>query len=356
VPEVRVAPLFGRLVATALVAALASARRTAAALARGGAVVWVAPTKSDNTRLSLKAGSKLTLRLTATTSIPEAAVSIASVGLLPRGAALDSSPSGGVAHALFQWTPAEAGEYTLRFRASTGHGASAPIRTYLIDVETNVHAPLVHYPQSTTLTGSRVAHWARVIRRVAVLAQPRVSGRVVTTLGLATPDGAQTLVLVLAQVERSATEKWYRVRLPILPNNSTGWVPSTALGNLETVHTHLYVDRARLTATLMRNGHAIFKAIVGVGRDYWPTPKGEFYIRTRASRFHSPFYGPVAFATSARSAVLTDWPGGGFVGVHGTDQPELLPGRVSHGCIRMRNGDIVKLARLMPVGTPLTIR
>ena len=43
-------------------------------------------------------------------------------------------------------------------------------------------------------------------------------------------------------------------------------------------------------------------------------------------------------------------------GIHGTDRPEILPGRVSHGCIRMRNADIVRLARLMPVGTPVEIR
>ncbi len=54
--------------------------------------------------------------------------------------------------------------------------------------------------------------------------------------------------------------------------------------------------------------------------------------------------------------MLTDWPGGGFVGVHGTNEPHILPGAVSHGCIRMPNESILKLARLMHVGTPLTIR
>jgi lipoprotein-anchoring transpeptidase ErfK/SrfK len=44
------------------------------------------------------------------------------------------------------------------------------------------------------------------------------------------------------------------------------------------------------------------------------------------------------------------------VGVHGTDRPDLIPGRVSHGCIRLRNRDILELGRLMPVGTPITIR
>ena len=79
-------------------------------------------------------------------------------------------------------------------------------------------------------------------------------------------------------------------------------------------------------------------------------------MRSELSRYASPFYGPIAFGTTARSAVLTDWPDGGFVGIHGTDEPQLIPGRVSHGCIRLRNPDIVRLAKLMPVGTPVTIR
>ena len=92
------------------------------------------------------------------------------------------------------------------------------------------------------------------------------------------------------------------------------------------------------------------------GQDRWPTPRGEFLVRNRLERYRSPRYGPVAFGTSARSPTLTDWPAGGFVGIHGTDRPDILPGRVSHGCIRMRNADILRLARLLPVGTTVTIR
>jgi hypothetical protein len=95
---------------------------------------------------------------------------------------------------------------------------------------------------------------------------------------------------------------------------------------------------------------------VGIGRERWPTPRGTFIVRNRLGRFSSPQYGPVAFDTSARSPTLTDWPAGGFVGIHGTDRPDLIPGRVSHGCVRLRNPDILRLARLMPVGTPVEIR
>ena len=53
--------------------------------------------------------------------------------------------------------------------------------------------------------------------------------------------------------------------------------------------------------------------------------------------------------------MLTDWPGGGYVGVHGTNEPGLIPGHISHGCIRLHNAAILRLAQLMPVGTPLTV-
>jgi lipoprotein-anchoring transpeptidase ErfK/SrfK len=122
------------------------------------------------------------------------------------------------------------------------------------------------------------------------------------------------------------------------------------------VRTHLVVDRASLTAVLYRRGKAIFSAPVGLGTSSAPTPRGTFTVRSKLTRYRSLFYGPLAFGTTARSAVLTDWPAGGFVGIHGTNEPQLIPGRVSHGCIRMRNDEIVQLARLMPVGTPVTIR
>jgi hypothetical protein len=203
--------------------------------------------------------------------------------------------------------------------------------------------------------GGTVYRWAAVQRRVTARRAPVGASRVVAALARITPEGTNNLVLVLDQTP-TAAGSWVRVRLPVLPNGRTGWVPRSALGGYHFVHTHLVVDLDRLEATLRVDGRAIFHAPVGVGQARWPTPPGEFYIRNELTDFASPFYGPVAFGTSARSAVLTDWPDGGFVGIHGTDQPHLIPGRVSHGCIRLRNRDIVRLSRLMPVGTPLTVR
>jgi hypothetical protein len=202
---------------------------------------------------------------------------------------------------------------------------------------------------------ANVSHWAFVDQRVAAHVAPTSGSRVVTRLSTRTQDGTDELVLILTQ-RRRADGLWFKVRLPILPNNSTGWVKASRLSRPRVVHTRLRVDRAHERMTLTRDGRVVFRARIGVGAPGTPTPAGNFYIRDKLTGFPpGTLYGPLAFGTSARSSVLTDWPRGGVIGIHGTNQPELLPGHVSHGCMRMRNEDILRLAKLLPIGTPLTI-
>ena len=332
------------LLAALAVAAAALLLALPAAHGAPGGVVWNPPTRADGSRSVVNAGARFTIALRASTTIPGTTVHIASAGALPQHAQVTSVP-GKVATATFQWTPAAGGDYTLRFVASAGR-ITAPARTYRVHVVAKPYA----------LASPKVAHWAAVLKPAVARSAPISTAHAVTTLETRTSDETQNIVLVLDGIDLGPQQTWYRVRLPILPNNSTGWVPSSALGHLYAVHTHLYVDRAKLRATLDLDGRPVFTTIVGVGKPFWPTPRGEFYVRDKLTNFGNPFYGPVAFGTSGRSAVLTDWPGGGFVGIHGTNEPELLPGRVSHGCVRMPNASILKLAKLMPVGTPVTIR
>jgi lipoprotein-anchoring transpeptidase ErfK/SrfK len=67
-----------------------------------------------------------------------------------------------------------------------------------------------------------------------------------------------------------------------------------------------------------------------------------------------PFFGPFVLVTSAYSK-LSDWPGGGLAGIHGTDQPGLLGQAVSHGCVRVSNAVALELERLAPLGTPVDL-
>jgi lipoprotein-anchoring transpeptidase ErfK/SrfK len=205
-------------------------------------------------------------------------------------------------------------------------------------------------------TSPFASRWAPVRVAAAARSAPDARAGVVGHVAKTTPEDTTNIVLVLGRRTDRAGRLWVRVRLASLPNGRIGWVPRSTLGGYGTVETRLVVDLRRLTATLLRNGRPIFRARVGVGQPQWPTPRGDFYVRNRLTRFAGATYGPLAFGTSARSSHLTDWPDGGFIGIHGTNQPQLIPGRVSHGCIRLRNADILALARLMPIGTPLTIR
>jgi hypothetical protein len=204
----------------------------------------------------------------------------------------------------------------------------------------------------------KLSYHAFVEQRAQARIRPDASAPVVTRLRLRTEDRTDELVLVVARSIDESGTSWLKVRLPVRPNNTTGWVPETALGPLQPSRKWLYIDRDRLRIRLEREGREVFRADVGIGQDRWPTPRGKFYIRSRLEGYGGAgsFYGPVAFGTSAHSDKLTDWPAGGIVGIHGTSVPQLIPGRISHGCVRLRNPDIRRLARMITVGTPVTIR
>ena len=143
--------------------------------------------------------------------------------------------------------------------------------------------------------------------------------------------------------------------LPGRPNGVTGWVPADALSEPHVTHEYLRVNRELLRATLYDDGRVIWSAPIGVGRPSLPTPAGHFYVTDKIVAAGDPLYGPYAIGTSAYAPTLSEWPGGGVVGVHGTDEPQLVPGRPSHGCVRLRNADITRLWQLIQVGSPIEI-
>ena len=209
----------------------------------------------------------------------------------------------------------------------------------------------------TLSDGRTVSRWAYARTAASVRTEPSLQAHAVARLHDLTEDGQAEPYIALAKTYvRSSQATWIKVSLPKRPNGVTGWVPVRALGALHVVHGRLLVDRRRLRATLFdRAGAKIWSARIGVGRRSLPTPSGHFYVREKLRAIGSPAYGPFAIGTSAYAPKLSDWPGGGVVGIHGTNEPGLIPGRPSHGCIRLRNADITRLWRLIAIGTPIDI-
>jgi lipoprotein-anchoring transpeptidase ErfK/SrfK len=220
------------------------------------------------------------------------------------------------------------------------------VRDPLADfVEPGASMPLSN---QTTIT-----RWATSNDSYPIRTAPSSAGRTITKLRYLTEDGVPEVYLVLAAVVDSAGDPWLQVAIPMKPNGRTGWVPADYLSNLHVVSTQLVVNRKARRATLYKGARKIWSAPVGVGKASTPTPAGKFWIREKLKGDNGA-YGPWAFGTSAYSNI-SDWHGIPVVGIHGTNQPGLIPGAPSHGCIRVRNDKIRQLARIMPIGTPVEI-
>lgn len=147
---------------------------------------------------------------------------------------------------------------------------------------------------------------------------------------------------------------WLRVKLPMRPNGSVGWIKESSV-TVASLSYSLEVSTAERTVTLLQDNEPVevFSAAVGTGDT--PTPVGSFYLtELLAPTNHG--YGPYAYGISAFSDVLNSFGGGpGQIGMHGTDDSGSIGEAASHGCIRLSNEDITYLAETLPLGTPITI-
>jgi lipoprotein-anchoring transpeptidase ErfK/SrfK len=149
---------------------------------------------------------------------------------------------------------------------------------------------------------------------------------------------------------------WLNVLLPMRPNGSEGWIRADDMV-LATNPYEIEVDLSEFRLTAYRNDREVVEAPAAIGTGGTPTPTGLFFT-TILAKPESPTspYGRYAYGLSAYSEVLTTFAGGdGQVAIHGTNQPGLIGSQVSHGCVRVDNATISKLARLIPLGTPVRI-
>ena len=149
---------------------------------------------------------------------------------------------------------------------------------------------------------------------------------------------------------------WLRALLPMEPNGSQGWIRARDV----TLSEHSFRIRVHLAArrlTVFEDDRVVLRETVAVGTPDAPTPTGLFFT-TVLAKPDDPWgpYGRFAYGLSAYSEVYEEFAGGdGQVAIHGTNAPSLIGQAVSHGCIRMENSAITRLARLVPLGTPVRI-
>jgi hypothetical protein len=187
---------------------------------------------------------------------------------------------------------------------------------------------------------------------IAVRAAPSRSAREIELLHQFRSDNRPTIVFAVGFVRDRSGGSWYRIHVPARTNTLKGWI-DTATVKLQTVRTRIVIDRSARTLKLYDHARLRFQTKVAVGRPGTETPTGNFYVRA-GFRATEPMLGAYALETSAYSN-LSEWPGGGIIGIHGTPQPELLGTAVSHGCVRVSNAAALTLERLVPMGAAISI-
>ena len=182
-----------------------------------------------------------------------------------------------------------------------------------------------------------------------IYAQP--GGRVLTRLSNPNEWHDQLVLLATAR-----SGDWLKVRVPIRPNGSSGWVPTSSV-RLTWDPYRIVVDISAHRLTLLNVGRPVMHTQVAVGAKDTPTPRGTFYL-TALLQPPNPdgAYGPFAFGLSGYSPVLKSFAGGdGEIGLHGTDDPSSIGHSVTHGCIRVANNVIRSMAGRLPLGTPVIV-
>jgi len=103
---------------------------------------------------------------------------------------------------------------------------------------------------------------------------------------------------------------------------------------------------------------------IAVGREGLETPVGRFQVEEMVEH---PDYEKVASGVvierippGPKNPLGERWIGfahgaGWTIGIHGTPQPDLLGHAVSHGCVRMRNADVIRIYDRVRIGTPVVV-
>jgi lipoprotein-anchoring transpeptidase ErfK/SrfK len=160
------------------------------------------------------------------------------------------------------------------------------------------------------------------------------------------------LVLVVTKQQAG----WLHAELPVRPNGSTGWIKASDV-SLTHHDYRIVVSLGQHQIWVYQGSTLLDNEPIGVGTGATPTPGGAYFTAdfVQITQAGSP-YGPYAYGLSGFSDVLTSFGGGpGQLAIHGTNDPSGLGQDVSHGCIRMSNAGITKLAGILPIGVPVTV-
>jgi len=113
---------------------------------------------------------------------------------------------------------------------------------------------------------------------------------------------------------------------------------------------------------VFKNNEVIANYPVAIGRGGWETPTGNFVVRDMIENpawenFKTGEIVPPGDDNPLGQRWISFWTDGvNEIGFHGTPDEELIGQAVSHGCVRMRNRDVISLYSKVSLGTPVVVK
>lgn len=126
--------------------------------------------------------------------------------------------------------------------------------------------------------------------------------------------------------------------------------------------THLVIKLRDRRVYVYKNRKLKVSYPVGIGKAGWETPTGNYKVMDMQPHpvWEEPWTGKVILEGSNNplgARWIGFWTDGrNSIGFHGTPAEKLVGQAVSHGCVRMRNRDVVALYEQVKLGTPITVK
>lgn len=126
--------------------------------------------------------------------------------------------------------------------------------------------------------------------------------------------------------------------------------------------TELVIKLRERRVYVYQKKQVLAKYPIAIGRSGWETPTGNFKVlhKEHNPAWEHPFTGKVISPgpdNPLGKAWIAFWTDGrNQIGFHGTPQENLVGQAVSHGCVRMRNKDVLALFEQVDVGTPVKVQ
>ncbi|MEM9087484.1 MAG: L,D-transpeptidase family protein [Cyanobacteria bacterium P01_F01_bin.53] len=176
--------------------------------------------------------------------------------------------------------------------------------------------------------------------------------------------GAAVLANVLAGVIASLTLAPASMATAIkVPEERAATIQSTSTETASDASyaLNLVLSLSARRVAVYRGEMLVASYAVAVGREGWNTPTGEFNVFQKQTNpaWEHPFTGEV-LPPGPDNPLGARWigfwsDGTNSIGFHGTPDESVIGSAVSHGCVRMRNEDVLALYEQVGLDTPVTV-